>query len=311
MSSLPAEFLTRLERIVPSEHLNRVIETFSSERRVGFRINTLKAPPPTLAELDALGVVIERIPWLESGFVCSSRDRSVVMDSAAYNDKKLYFQNPSSMVPVLEMELETNHTVLDLAAAPGSKTLQIASLLDQSGHLAAVDIVRKRFFKLKQNLKEHGAAKVRVYLQDGRRADRYRPDHFDRVLLDAPCSTEGRFVAGDSSTFRYWSVRKIAEMAYKQKQLLASAIRCLRPGGLVVYSTCSFAPEENELVVQDALDTFGEEISIEPTTIPVSQYVPALQSWNGLALNHQIALARRILPDDTFEAFFVCKIRRH
>lgn len=307
---LPEVFLERLERIVPAEVLPGVVASFSDPRRTGARANPLKGDPvQTLESLRQEGIACEPLPWFPLGFSVAPDNRQKLLDSAASTDKRIYVQNPSSMIPVLELDVRPEQRVLDLTAAPGSKTLQIAAQLGASGELAAVEVVRKRFFKLKKNLADFGASNVRVFLQDGRRVDRYRPVAFDRVLLDAPCSTEGRFRSDEPDTFRYWSVRKIREMAHKQRQLIEAAVRCTRPGGLVVYSTCSFAPEENESVVQHALEVFGSAISIEPPLIDLPRYSAALPSWEGATFDEAIRNARRILPDSLNEGFFVSRIR--
>lgn len=214
------------------------------------------------------------------------------------------------MIPVSVLEPQAGEKVLDLAAAPGSKTIQIAGRMHGHGELAAVEIARKRFFRMQALLKRHGADFVHTFLEDGRRFSRRHADYYDRVLLDAPCSTEGRFVAGDPKTTRYWSERKIHEMAHRQKQLAESAIRCLRPGGTLVYSTCTMAPEENEAVIDWLLEQFDGDITVEPVDIPDSILSPAVLEWKGKVFRPDVARTVRIAPDETYEAFFVARLRR-
>src|SRR5690625_7249313 len=117
----------------------------------------------------------------------------------------------------------------------------------------AFEIYLELIYKLNNLLKLQVAGIVRTFLRNGMTVWRCRPDHFDRVLLDAPCSSEGRFHTRRPETFAYWSPRKVKEMARKQRKLLSSAVKSLRPGGILVYSTCSYAPEENELALTDIL----------------------------------------------------------
>ncbi len=222
----------------------------------------------------------------------------------------MYVQNLASMVPPLALAPEPGERILDLAAAPGSKTLQMAALMGNTGEIAAVEVVRDRFFRLHANAKAAGATSVRTFLQDGTRVDRYRPEHFDRVLLDAPCSTEGRFRADDAETTRYWSERKVREMQHKQERLLVSAVGALREGGVLVYSTCSLAPEENEAVLDRVLTHFEGALEAEPLPVAVPEFMPALDAWEGTAFTHALPEARRLLPDGTFEAFFVARFRK-
>ena len=130
------------------------------------------------------------------------------------------------------------------------------------------------------NVKQQAATCVECECSYGETLWRRYAGQFDRVLLDAPCSAEGRFAIGDPKTYRYWKVRKIHEMVRKQKRLLFSAIRCLKPGGILVYSTCTFAPEENEGVVSWALKRFADEVELVPCPVPVSNRVCALTTWH-------------------------------
>ena len=172
----------------------------------------------------------------------------------------------------------------------------------------AVESVKARFFRMRANLAQHGAPQVETYLMDGRAAGRRWPQRFDRVLLDAPCSSEARFTRHDPKSWAHWSPRKIKEAARKQKPLLGAAIKALRPGGVLLYCTCSFAPEENEVVVNSQLRYFADEVEIAPLTLPVTNTVPGLTEWRGKALNPQLARSVRLLPTEEMDGFFMCKL---
>lgn len=288
-----------------------MVSAFSAPPATGFRVNTLLASPDAvLHELKALGLTLHPVSWKADAFWVAPEDRAALLASDAFAAQRIYVQNLSSMVPPVVLGAQPGERVLDLAAAPGSKTLQLACQMNGTGELAAVEVVKSRFFKLRANLEAQGAAHVRTFLQDGTRVWRYRPAHFDRVLLDAPCSTEGRFHLGDPATYAYWSPRKIKEMAHKQRQLLASAVQCLRPGGVLVYSTCTFAPEENEAVLDKTLKKFGDAIHLEPLGLDLPEMTPPLEAWNDRPFAHDLAHARRLLPTPTMEAFFIAKIRK-
>ena len=135
------------------------------------------------------------------------------------------------------------------------------------------------------------------------------PEAFDRVLLDAPCSTEGRFRTHDPETTRYWSPRKVREMQAKQRKLFFGAVQALRPGGTLVYSTCTFAPEETEAVLDRALEVVDAGL---PEAGPVAEAaLPALAAWEGRTFDPQVTRARRVLPDGLLEGFFVARLRKH
>ncbi|HEX7069602.1 MAG TPA: RsmB/NOP family class I SAM-dependent RNA methyltransferase [Rhodothermales bacterium] len=312
LGRLPEDFLLRLRRIVPSYRLPDVLRSFTLPSAVGFRVNTLRSDRQlVLASLAAGGLEPHPVPWWDQAFWLPSADRDRLLASEAYRSGHIYVQNLSSMIPPLVLDPQPGERVLDLTAAPGSKTLQIAGLMNQEGEIAAVELVRARFFKLRDNLRRQGADRVRTFLQDGERVWRYRPEHFDRVLLDAPCSSEGRFQTADADSYRFWSPRKIAEMTRKQRRLVFSGINALRPGGRLVYSTCAFAPEENEGAIAHALETFGDAVEVEPIDLQVEARVPPLPEWDGRAFPAEVQQAMRILPDGIMEGFFVCSLRKH
>lgn len=308
---LPDRFLERLARIVPPARFDAVVATFGPPTRIGFRLNRLRADPDeTLAALRADGLDPQPVTWYADAFAVAADERAALMATDAYAAGAVYLQNLSSMVPPLALDAESDDRVLDLAAAPGSKTTQLAALLGPDAEIAAVEVVRDRFFRLRANLDAAGASFVKTYLQDGTKVPRYRPEHFDRVLLDAPCSTEGRFRADEPETFAYWSERKIREMQRRQTALLAAAVDSLAVGGALVYATCSFAPEENEVVLDRTLSRFGDALHLEPLPLDVPAAVPALDGWDDQPFAHDLTHARRLLPDGTYEAFFVARIRK-
>jgi 16S rRNA (cytosine1407-C5)-methyltransferase len=187
----------------------------------------------------------------------------------------------------------------------------MAAAMDNSGRISAVEPVRARFHRLKANLARCGVANARLYLKDGRRVGRLVPERFDRVLLDAPCSTEAGFRAGAPQTWRHWGPRKLRETSRKQRGLILSAFQALRPGGVLVYCTCSFAPEENEAVVDHLLAEAGSSCRTEPVDLPpVVPVRPALARWEGRSFHPGVARAARILPDARFEGFFLCRLRK-
>ena len=310
-SVLPEAFLERLRRIVPAGRYAAVAETFAAPQATGFRVNPLRATVGAVVEeLRAAGLRLHPVAWKDDAFWVAPEDRAALLASAPYGRQEIYVQNLSSMIPPHVLGAAPGERVLDLAAAPGSKTLQLAAQMQGEGELAAVEVVRGRFFKLRENLAAHGAPQVRTFLQDGMKVWRYRPEYFDRVLLDAPCSTEGRFRTDDPETFAYWRPRKIKEMAHKQRRLLYSAVQCLRPGGVLVYSTCTFAPEENEAVLDKALRTFGDALALEPLGLDFDNAQPPLDAWNGRVFRHDLSAALRLLPTPTMEAFFIARIRK-
>lgn len=312
VEALPPEFVSRLRSILAPEDAAAALDAMTRPRRTSFRVNSLVADvDEVLAELRALHLHPEPFPWKADAFHVPSRERADLLASAAFAEHRIYVQSASSMIPVEVLAPDPGETVLDLAAAPGSKTLQIAVRMQNQGEVAAVEVVRERFYKMNANLRANGAEIVRTFLKNGMTIWRHRPDHFDRVLLDAPCSSEGRFDARDPETYAYWSPRKIREMVRKQRKLLLSAARCVRPGGTLVYSTCSFAPEENEGVLTELLQQFEGRLEVLPLGMDVPAMRPALDQWEGAGYDEAVARhARRLVPDGLYEGFFVARLRR-
>ncbi len=312
--SLPAEFVERLRRIVPPEKWDAVWQALHTPKtHFGLRINPLRLPeegvPLFFSGCENSGIEITPFQGLKWGFYVPIEQKSTLSHSEWAQNGQIYLQNPGSQWIGQQVNARADMEVLDLAAAPGSKTTQLAAHMDNSGYLAAVEPIKSRYYRLKDNLERMGVANCRTFLADGRGIGRKVPERFDRVLLDAPCSSEGRIHATDPDSFTHWSPRKIREQARKQKGLILSAWQALKPGGKLIYATCSFAPEENEMIITRLLKKHPEAelLSIE---LPFENWQPGLTEWDGKALPKSLALTRRILPNDLFDGFFIARIRK-
>jgi len=235
----------------------------------------------------------------------------------------IYPMNPSSLFAALAVGVQPGDEVLDLAAAPGGKSLVMAAALTEqgraTGRLALVEPIKARFHRMRANMQRCGVLQADYYQRDGRTVGAAVPERFDRVLLDAPCSSEARFHADHPGSASHWSLRKVRDCARKQKALLKSAYRALKPGGTLVYSTCSFSIEENERIVdgllrrepdavltpvevpQDIADRFSTAITEVPST---NENGGAMRRTKTLNCKH----ALRVLPDDLWDGFFLAKI---
>jgi 16S rRNA C967 or C1407 C5-methylase (RsmB/RsmF family) len=312
--SLPSAFLARLQRIVPSDEYDRVLASFSEPRAVGFRVNTLRAEDPAavIDELRAAGMRPEEVAGLPLAYTVPAADRENLLAAEVCADGRIYLQDLASQLTSAVLGPQPGERVLDLCAAPGSKTGQIAAMMGQEGELAAVEVVRARFFRMRANLERQGATAVRTFHRDGTTVWRHRPEYFERILLDAPCSTEGRFRADDPESYKYWHPRKTREMARKQQRLLYSAVQSLAPGGVLVYSTCTFAPEENEVVIHRALETFGGALELEDVELPpFARRQTPLVEWGKQHFDERVARAVRLLPTEVSEGFFLARMRKN
>lgn len=309
---LPELFLERLNRVIPSQQWDAVANTFAQSKPTSFRVNTLKAGVGDVrAQLEAQGFRLEPVSWYPAAFTLQHGSLRALQQSDVYRQGAIYVQSLSSMIPPLLLNPKPGELVLDLTAAPGSKTTQMACLMRGEGRIVANDNNRVRYYKLRANVEQQAARNVEPMLRSGESIGRTHPGRFDRVLVDAPCSAEGRFQVREPSTYRYWKLVKIREMVRKQKRLLHSAILALRPGGLLVYSTCTFAPEENEGVVSWALSKCGPLIALEAATLPVPNARAGLATWEGQPFHPSLRRAVRILPTPEMEGFFIASIRKH
>ncbi|MBN1794579.1 MAG: RsmB/NOP family class I SAM-dependent RNA methyltransferase [Candidatus Omnitrophica bacterium] len=310
--SLPSLFIERLRAIIPAGLWDSVHATFSCPRPVSFRVNTLKADTASVRRaLEKERFELRAVPWYPDAFFLEGGDKRALQETTLYRDGVLYIQSVSSMFPPLLLDPRENERVLDIAAAPGSKTTQIACLMKGTGEVVANDKSRGRFFKLKANVAQQGVPNVTLSCRDGRLFGKDSPGSFDKVLVDAPCSSEGRFHVDEPVSWRYWKKAKIKEMVCRQKPLLYSGIHALRPDGRLVYATCTFAPEENEAVVDWVLKKCDGSITVEEIAAPFPNHMPGLTSWQGKKFDLRLTQALRVLPSAEMEAFFVCVIRKH
>lgn len=314
---LPLEFVGRLSRIVPAELLHGVIASFAGDKPTTFRVNSLcDSRDSILEELQRLGIPLTPIDWVINhagepiAYQTPCEHRQELTHSATIDAGKIYVQNLSSMLAPIVLNPQPGETVLDLAAAPGGKTTQIAQLMENQGVLSAVESVRNRMYKLKSNLQRCQVNIAKTYLTDGRSVGRKTPERFDRVLLDAPCSSEARFRLSKPDSWSNWSDRKIRESARKQFGLLKAAIHATRVGGRIVYCTCSFAPEENERIIHKALHKYENVIEVEPIELPVDNWTEGLTEFDSKSFNEQVSLCRRIIPNELMDAFFIASIRK-
>lgn len=306
-------FLDRLKAIVGPHFYEPVVESFSRPDILSVRINTLKATrPEILGKLKERNILFQEVPWCAEVLILKGLTREELGNLDMVEDGALYRQSLSSMLPVLILNPQPGESILDMCAAPGSKTTQMAALMNNAGEVVAVEAIRGRYYRLKSVVAQCGVTNVATKLTDARR---FRsPVLFDRILVDAPCSSEGRFKMDDPETYAYWSPRKIKEMARKQRGLLLHASRLLKPGGTLVYATCTFAPEENECVVDWLLRKTGGTFFLEPVHVAGIPSYPALERWPIDPLRGQqrvfspsIKNCLRILSDGEMEGFFIAR----
>lgn len=257
---LPDAFRTRMEKLLGGE-FPAFLEGYTHPAEAGLRVNTLK-----IAIADFVNIAtapIEAIPWCPAGFRILEVDReNLRLGRHPYHAAGLYYiQDPSAMAVAEIVNPQPGERVLDLAAAPGGKTTHLAALMEGKGILVANEVHPQRVWTLAENLERWGVRNAVVMNESPQRLENHFGDYFDRVLLDAPCSGEGMFRKNEEA-LKAWSPELVKSCAARQRELLDTAAGMVRAGGYLAYSTCTFAPEENEQVVEEFLIRNSKQFSL-------------------------------------------------
>lgn len=305
---LPSEFIERVRNIY-STKADAILESLCVPHAISVRVNTLKT---TVAEaihtLTLAGINVLVAEFYSEALIVKGVSKRELTELPLYKEGHIYIQSLSSMIPPLLLNPQRDERVLDIAAAPGSKTSQIAQLMHNSGEIVANDVSRTRIFKMKANLETLGVTNVTTRNMPGERIWQQYPNYFDRVLVDAHCSMEGMFRCEDPESFAHWSVKKVKQIAKQQRWLLRSAISACKPGGIIVYSTCTLAPEENEAVIDWIINK--EKGKIEVKRIDQFPLEPALSEWNGIPFHPDVRHTRRVIPSHEMIGFYVAVIHK-
>ena len=265
---LPTLFLQRMQALLGPAYAE-FLASYDRPRNVGLRLNPLKtAAPPALPQFG-----LTPVPWAEHGFFYDPATRPGL---SAYHEAGLYYlQEPSAMAPAGLLDVRPGMKVLDLCAAPGGKSTQLAAALEGRGLLVCNEINPKRAKILASNIERLGIANALVLNEHPQRLEMRFAGWFDKILVDAPCSGEGMF-RKEEAAVTDWSEETVLMCARRQAEILHSASVMLRPGGRLVYSTCTFAPEENEASVSAFLRAHPD-FSVEETFAP--WFSPGRPDW--------------------------------
>ena len=309
-NNLPEQLIDRLKKLYDEKEYNRLLHALTEKNIPSFRANTIKTTAETLQKiLHEQGFILETVSWYQDAFLLKNKSVRELTDTDAYKQGLLYIQNLSSMLPALVLDPKPDEKIFDIAAAPGSKTTQIAALMHSTGELTANDISFKRLFKLRENLKQMGVTNTKMLNFPGESFWKKLPEYFDRTLVDVPCSMEGRIKCNDPKTYLDWSPKKIKLLSKLQKYLLRSAISATKVGGTIVYSTCTLAPEENEEVIEWVVSKTPNALSVEEIIMPQMPLQKGLSSWKKKEFTYTANCAR-IFPSLVMEGFFIAKLHK-
>ena len=265
----PDAFLTQMREAMPSTlSFDDFLAACQRPLRRSIRVNTLKTSVADFLQLTApYGWTLTPIPWCEEGFWIErdNEDALPLGSTAEHLSGLFYIQEASSMLPVAALFADGNapQRVMDVAAAPGSKTTQIAARMNNEGAILANEFSASRVKVLHANISRCGISNVALTHFDGRVFGAAVPEMFDAILLDAPCSGEG-VVRKDPDALKNWSPESNQEIAATQRELIDSAFHALRPGGTLVYSTCTLNREENEAVCLWLKETYPDAVEFLP-----------------------------------------------
>lgn len=304
---LPAQFKERMQLLLQDEYA-AFLEGYQNPLRRGLRINTNKITVKEFLSIFPLPLLPS--PFVEHSFYLDAEHKAG--SDPLHHAGAYYMQEPSAASAVEVLSPQPGEKILDLCAAPGGKSTQIATALGNSGLLWCNEYVTARARILQQNLERWGTRNVVVSNQDTGILCEGLSDCFDAVLVDAPCSGEGMF-RKEPQALSEWSLDNVLLCAKRQKAILANAAKAVRPGGRLVYSTCTFAPEENEGVVADFLHHHPDFV-LDP--IKVAWGCPGYSADRigpfCTDINSQIDLTgcRRIFPQHGGEGHFIARFRR-
>ncbi len=296
-----------MAEILPAElNMEDFIAACQRPLRKSIRVNTLKISVEEFAQrASEKGWNIAPVPWCDTGFWIDADENETPLGNTAEHMAGLfYIQEASSMMPVSALFMtgdEPYQSVLDTAAAPGSKTTQIAALMENKGILVANEFAASRVKVLHANIERCGIRNAALTNFDGRVFGGWLPERFDAVLLDAPCSGEGT-IRKDPDSLKNWSKASIQSIASTQKELIESAFQALKVGGVLVYSTCTLSREENQQVCAHLKHTFGDAVSFESLSELFPEADKALTEEGFLHIFPQVY---------DCEGFFVARIRKH
>ena len=288
----------KLEKQYGTKITKEIIEGYQTKRKTTLRINTIKSNIEEIKkELEKEKIEYEKIKWSKEALIIKNADEKTIQEMEIYKNGKIYLQSLSSMLPPIILEPKEGTDILDMAAAPGGKTTQISAITNNKANITACEKNKIRAERLKYNVDKQGATCVFIMPKDSRFIDDFFS--FDQILLDAPCSGSGTLDYNDANVEKYFTEQLIERSSKTQKTLLSKAIKLLKPGHEMIYSTCSILDCENEDVVASVIK--NGNIEIVPINFEGMEELPILPA--------KIPGTLCVKPTELYEGFFVAKIK--
>lgn len=297
--AIPEFLIEKLEAQYGVEIKDKIIDGYSKQRKVTFRVNTIKSSREKVEDvLKKQNIEYENVSWNSDAFIIKNVREEEIQNLDIYQNGEIYLQSLSSMLPPIILKPEQGKDILDMAAAPGGKTTQMAALSNNKAHITACEMNVIRAERLKYNIEKQGASCVYVMQKDSRQIDDFFS--FDQILLDSPCSGSGTLNSQDNNTEKYFTPKLVEKSTKSQLTLLRKALKILKPGCEMVYSTCSILQEENENIVKKVLSENKAEIV--PIKFEGIEELPKLP----VTLEGTLCVA----PNELYEGFYIAKIKK-
>ena len=304
---LPRDFIEEIYEIYPPLACDKILSGLNGERNTTIRVNTIKTNVQEIMRiLKENNIKFERVMWYKDGLILKNVNEKQINSLKIYEDGLIYLQSLSSMIPPLALNPKEGEKILDLTAAPGGKTTEIAALMNNKGYILANEIDKIRCERLKYNIEKQGTSIIEVNNGKGEKLGELNKEKFDKVLLDAPCSGEGTFLANSPKTYISWSLKTVNDLAKLQKKLFKSAYEALKPNGTMIYSTCTLNIEEDEKIVDWAIKNLNLKIIDINLNIDEKNKLPI----NIKDLDESISKTIKIMPSKNMEGFYIAKLQK-
>ncbi|MBQ6826129.1 MAG: NOL1/NOP2/sun family putative RNA methylase [Clostridia bacterium] len=287
MKTLPDEFLYRMKSILKDD-LENYIKAINSPVQRAFRVNTDKISLEDFIKINDLST--EKIDYVDTGFYF---EKDKIGNHPFHHAGLIYVQEPAAMLPAESLEINPDWCVLDMCAAPGGKSSQLKNKLGEKGILVSNEIISSRCKILTGNIERLGFLNTVTCCLDSEKIAKTFPNTFDLIMVDAPCSGEGMFRKDDNAILE-WSIDNVKKCAERQKEILRNAVKALKPNGYIVYATCTFSLEENEMVIDNFLKE-NPDFELMPLTEKVQKATARGIKFEGCECEN-IAFCGRAYP---------------
>lgn len=308
ITKIPNFLVEMLENQYGKELTNLILQGYKVKRKTTLRVNTIKTTLEQVEEeLRKIGIKFDTVPWNNNAIILLNANEDDVRKLKMYDNGEIYLQSLSSMLPPMILNPQIEENILDMAAAPGSKTTQLAAMTNNQCMITACEMNKVRSERLKYNLEKQGVTCSYVMLTDARKLDNFFV--FDKILLDAPCSGSGTLNENDEKIEKNFTMKLIQKSVETQIALLKKATCLLRPGKEMVYSTCSILENENEEVLKKVL----KETNMEIVPIDLKRELINCCDENNYEfplLPVKIPGTICVCPNELFEGFFIAKIKK-